>query len=78
MSHTKDPEVTMLEHQLDVEGLKKPTELLAITDRIPLSAEIAHLTEAEQKRLERKIVRKMDYRLMPVVILMFWLNILDR
>jgi hypothetical protein len=68
----------MLEHQLDVEGLNKPTELLAITDRIPLPAEIAHLTEAEQEQLERKIVRKMDYRLMPVVILMFWLNILDR
>ncbi|KIW67351.1 hypothetical protein PV04_06612 [Phialophora macrospora] len=78
MSHTKSPEVIMLEHQLDVEDLKKPTELLAITDRIPLPAEIAHLTREEQERLERNVVRKMDYRLMPIVVLMFWLNILDR
>lgn len=67
----------MVENQLDVENLK-PTELLTITDRIPLPVEIAHLSREEQEEMEKKLVRKMDIRLMPIVILMFWLNILDR
>jgi hypothetical protein len=78
MSPKKEPDVSMVENQLDVDGPIKPTELLAMTDRIALPAEIAHLTAEEQEHLEKKVVRKIDYRLMPIVILMFWLNILDR
>ena len=78
MSHVKTAEVSMLEDQLDTEGSVKPTELLAITDRLPLPAKIAHLTLEDQDQMEARLVRKIDYRLMPIVILMFWLNILDR
>lgn len=46
--------------------------------RLPLPEEIAHLTREEQDSLEKRIVRKMDMRLMPILIVMFWLNILDR
>ena len=67
----------MIENQFDVEG-GKPGKLLSITERVPLPAEIAHLTKEEQEQMEKKLVRKIDIRLMPIVILMFWLNILDR
>jgi hypothetical protein len=38
--------------------------------RVPLPAEIAHLTLDEQEALEIHIVRKMDRRLMPILIVM--------
>jgi hypothetical protein len=46
--------------------------------RVPLPEKIAHLTHDEQDALEKRVVRKMDFRLRPILIIMFWLNILDR
>lgn len=44
--------------------------------RLPLPTEIAHLTRDEQDQLEKRLVRKMDMRLMPILIVMsvFLLN----
>jgi hypothetical protein len=38
--------------------------------RLPLPEEIAHLTLDEQNELEKRVVRKIDFRLMPILILM--------
>ena len=38
--------------------------------RVPLPEEIAHLTLDEQNELEKRVVRKMDFRLMPILIIM--------
>lgn len=47
-------------------------------DELPLPEELQHLDEYEQRRLERSLVRRLDCTLMPVVALLFLLNILDR
>jgi hypothetical protein len=61
----------------EVEFLETPTTtsvekdaLPSETARVPLPAEIAHLTLDEQNELEKKVVRKMDFRLMPILIIM--------
>jgi hypothetical protein len=45
--------------------------VIGLDERIPLPAELAHLTRDEQDALEKRLVRKIDTRLMPIVILMF-------
>ncbi|KAF2656246.1 MFS general substrate transporter [Lophiostoma macrostomum CBS 122681] len=47
-------------------------------DDLPLPDELAHLGPEEQRQLERSLVRRLDCTLMPVVALLFLLNILDR
>ena len=39
---------------------------------------LRHLTQDEMRVLEKKFVRKIDIRLLPILILLFILNILDR
>ena len=41
----------------------------------PLVKDLSH---AERHRLERALVRKIDFRLLPMIILMYILNYLDR
>jgi glutaredoxin len=43
--------------------------------RISLPDELIHLSLEEQNELEKRIVRKMDRRLMPIIIVMYvvWL-----
>jgi hypothetical protein len=36
------------------------------------------LSEEDQRRLEKRLVRKIDSRLMPMLILMYIMNYLDR
>jgi hypothetical protein len=45
--------------------------VIGLDERIPLPAELAHLTRDEQDALEKRLVRKIDTCLMPIVILMF-------
>ena len=70
-------EISMIEHNADLEDPKPPI-LLAVDEQIPLPAELAHMSREDLDILDKKLVRKIDMRLMPIVILMFWLNILDR
>jgi hypothetical protein len=60
----------MIENRIDD---SPPVEkLLHSADvRVPLPAAIAHLTLEEQDALEKRVVRKMDYRLMPILIIMY-------
>ena len=44
----------------------------------PLPAELQHLSEDEIKDLDKTLTRRLDCTLLPVVILLFLLNILDR
>ncbi|KAF2112229.1 retrograde regulation protein 2 [Lophiotrema nucula] len=47
-------------------------------DELPLPEELQHLDQDEQRKLESSLVRRLDCTLMPVVALLFLLNILDR
>lgn len=44
----------------------------------PLYAQFASWTDEQRKQYERKFVRKVDWRLMPLLILMYLNNFLDR
>jgi len=47
-------------------------------EHLPLPDSIAHLGEASLHQLEKKLVKRLDIFLLPVVALLFLLNILDR
>ncbi|KAH8658361.1 major facilitator superfamily domain-containing protein [Xylariales sp. PMI_506] len=47
-------------------------------DELPLPEELADTSNDELRQLERGLVRRLDLSLMPVVFLLFLLNILDR
>jgi hypothetical protein len=47
-------------------------------DELPLPEELQHLDQNGQRKLERSLVKRLDCTLMPVVSLLFLLNILDR
>jgi hypothetical protein len=68
MSDTITPPKDTTEH------LDKAANLLP--DQLPLPDEIAHLTRDDCQRLERKLTRRLDMTLLPVVFLLFLLNIL--
>lgn len=61
---------------LECNYVKAP--VVGLNDRLPLPEALAHLTPDEEAALEKRIVRKIDMRLMPIIICMFWLNVLDR
>lgn len=54
----------------------KPHAGALLPDELPLPDEIAHLSQEEQRWLERSLVRRLDVTVMPVVFLLFLLNIL--
>ncbi|KAK8004258.1 hypothetical protein PG989_003977 [Apiospora arundinis] len=58
------------------EHINKPRHLLP--DDLPLPEELAHLPEDEIRRLDRRLTKTLDMTLLPVVFLLFLLNILDR
>ncbi|KAK6849064.1 fad-binding domain-containing protein [Apiospora arundinis] len=58
------------------EHINKPWHLLP--DDLPLPEELAHLPEDEIRRLDRRLTKTLDMTLLPVVFLLFLLNILDR
>lgn len=47
-----------------------------LPDELPLPVEIVHLTQEEQQCMEKSLVRRLDLSVMPVVFLLFLLNIL--
>jgi hypothetical protein len=57
------------------EEIIKPT-----LDELPLPEELSHLAgdHEAQRNLEKNLVKRLDCTLMPVVALLFLLNILDR
>lgn len=57
----------------DAEYVEKPGLL---PDELPLPDEIAHLSQEEQQAVERTLVRRLDLSIMPVVFILFLLNIL--
>lgn len=57
-----------------VEHYEKPAKLLP--DELPLPDEIAQLTHDDRNRLERRLTQRLDTTMMPVVFLLFLLNIL--
>ncbi|KAK8067299.1 MFS general substrate transporter [Apiospora hydei] len=58
------------------EHLDKRQHLLP--DKLPLPVELAHLSSDEQHHLDRHLTKTLDMTLMPVVFILFLLNILDR
>ncbi|MDA4808788.1 hypothetical protein NY486_23295, partial [Enterobacter hormaechei] len=46
--------------------------------QIELPASLQNLDEAEMSRLDTKITRKIDFVLMPILIILYVLNFLDR
>ncbi|KAF3762031.1 MFS general substrate transporter [Cryphonectria parasitica EP155] len=59
-----------------VEHYDKPPNLAS--DDLPLPEEITHLTHDEQQQLNKRLTRRLDCTVMPVVFVLFLLNILDR
>ena len=57
-----------------IDHVEKPQFLLP--DDLPLPEELAHLTQDEQRQMERRLTRRLDCTLLPVVFLLFLLNIL--
>lgn len=45
-------------------------------DELPLPEELAHFSHDELEKLEKNLVRRLDWTLTPVVVLLFLLNIL--
>ncbi|KAI1083105.1 retrograde regulation protein 2 [Whalleya microplaca] len=62
--------------KIDTEHQDKLQNLLP--DELPLPEELAHLNQDDLNKLERKLTRVLDITLMPVVFILFLLNILDR
>ena len=48
------------------------------TAAVPMPTEISSMSEEDRRELERQLVRKIDARLMPAVIIMYLLNYIDR
>lgn len=59
-------------------SIEETEKVLAQFDELPLPEELRHLDEDGQRKLEGSLVRRLDCTLMPVVALLFLLNILDR
>lgn len=59
-------------------SLETTEKIVAQLDDLPLPEELQHLDEEERHTLNRSLVRRLDCTLMPVVALLFLLNILDR
>ena len=59
-----------------MEAIEKIAQLTG--DNLPLPEELQHLDEEGKRKLEKGLVRRLDCTLMPVVALLFLLNILDR
>lgn len=71
MSVSKD---TASDHQEHIEPVKNDTNRVA--GQIPES--LLNLTEEERSHMEKKLVRKVDLRLLIMIVLMYILNYLDR
>ncbi|OJD40717.1 fad-binding domain-containing protein [Diplodia corticola] len=69
MQHAKSGSVE------DVEKIETTTPL---PDDLPLPECLAHLNSDELRQLEKSLVRRLDCTLLPVVLLLFLLNIIDR
>lgn len=59
-------------------SFEETEKIVAQLDDLPLPEELQHLDEDGRVKLERSLVRRLDCTLMPVVALLFLLNILDR
>ncbi|KAF2180426.1 MFS general substrate transporter [Zopfia rhizophila CBS 207.26] len=65
----------VIQAKSDVEAIEKTVKPI---DELPLPEELQHLDEDGRRKLEKSLVRRLDCTLMPVVALLFLLNILDR
>lgn len=45
---------------------------------LPLPVELEGKSPADLEKLEKKLVRRLDFHLMPAVVILFLMNILDR
>ncbi|KAK8038339.1 hypothetical protein PG994_015106 [Apiospora phragmitis] len=71
------PDVRIKHHpQTVAEQVDKPQYLLP--DGLPLPDELAHLSQEEERNLNRRLTKMLDIILMPIVFILFLLNILDR
>ncbi|KAI8624628.1 retrograde regulation protein 2 [Xylariaceae sp. FL1651] len=61
---------------INAEHMDKPQQLLL--NELPPPDELSHLSEDELITLETTLTRRLDFTMMPVVFLLFLLNILDR
>lgn len=68
MSDSISPQKDNAEHEEDPKDL--------VPDHLPLPDEIADLSAAEQAKLNRLVTRRLDLTLLPVVFILFLLNIL--
>lgn len=59
----------------DVEAVEK---IILPLEYLPLPDELQHLNEDDISKLNKSLVKRLDCTLMPVVVLLFLLNILDR
>lgn len=50
----------------------------SVAAAVPMPTEISSMSEEDRRKLERQLVRKIDARLMPAVIIMYLLNYIDR
>jgi hypothetical protein len=74
-STEKNDDTVMVEFANDLKR-ELSRELAADDDTRP--DVLRHLSPDEMTSLEKKLVRRLDIRLLPILILLFLLNILDR
>ena len=60
-----------------VEAIEKVEFATPPPESLPLPDSLAHLTPDELRRLEKSLVRRLDCTLLPVVLLLFLLNIMS-
>jgi hypothetical protein len=51
---------------------------VAPLQQLPLPVELEGRSREELQQLEKKLVRQLDFHLMPAVVILFLMNILDR
>ncbi|CAK4031172.1 MFS general substrate transporter [Lecanosticta acicola] len=71
-SHDKDQQVAEFLDEVEDANAKKPSRTLEAPELV------RNLTPEERVKLEKRLVRKIDFRLLPAVIIMYILNYLDR
>lgn len=75
----QDDRVKMDSDSVDVAGIPAPCEVVHdAKDNFQPPEIVRTMTPGERERAEKALVRKIDFRLLPMVVLMYIMNYLDR
>jgi hypothetical protein len=68
----------MDEKVVDIEHSSRDEVVVATILRVPMPDILAKMTDEERMHLETRLRRKMDWRLLPILIFLYIMNYIDR